>query len=603
MSQPEEGQTAGPREEVLFPEPDQASLAEADRFAAMIAARRRGEVSEEEFRRFRLNNGVYGIRGQTDIQMIRVKIPLGVLSARHAQVLAAVAEDFTPHGVGHVTTRQCVQFHWIPLERMPEVIRVLAEAGLTSREACGNTVRNVTACPLAGICPKEVLDVRPLARGYVRRFLRNPLTQNFPRKFKTSFSGCPADCAASGMHDIGAVAVTRPGPAGLERGFRVWVGGGLGAFPKAALLLEEFTPADRFLATAEAIMRVFDRFGNRDNLHQARLKFLVEKLGPQRFRELVLRERRLAAAVRPAVLAEAPPAVEAGPGAAAPLAPAPLTIGVPPLEPPWDESPWRDLDGDPAFRAWARANAFPQRQEGYAAAWITVPGGDLTADQFRLLARLARRYGEGFLRTSPTQDVLVPWVRVERLPELYEELADGGLGEPGARHVLNVTGCPGADTCNLAITHSHRLALELHRQLAARPEYGLADDLRGISIKVSGCANSCGQHHIATVGLHGAATRADGHQAPLYQLLLGGQVGEGLVAFGRPVLRLPAKRVPDGVFRLFDLFRAERRPGESFADWARRAVQQDDTGDEEADGAGGSSADGEAQAAAAGEGR
>lgn len=561
------------REQVLFPEPDEASLAEADRFAAMIEARRRGEVSEEEFRRFRLNNGVYGIRGQTDIQMIRVKIPLGVLTVRHAQTLAAVAEDFTPHGIGHVTTRQCVQFHWIPLERMPEVMCLLAGAGLTSREACGNTVRNVTACPLAGICPREAFDVRPVARAYVRRFLRNPLTQNFPRKFKTSFSGCPADCAASGMHDIGAVAVARPGPTGPELGFRVWVGGGLGAFPRAAVLLEEFTPVHLLLPTAEAIMRVFDRLGNRDNLHQARMKFLVERLGPDRFRELVLRERRVVTAVRPATQAEPAPSVEPGPGAAAPAEPAPLTIGVPPVEPSWEAAPWRHLSGDPAFLAWARANAFPQRQDGYAVAWVTVPGGDLTADQFRLLARLARRHAEGFLRTSPTQDVLIPWVPVERLPELHEELAEGGLGQPGARHVLNVTGCPGADTCNLAITHSHRLALELHRQLAARPEYGLAHDLRGVSIKVSGCANSCGQHHIATVGFHGAATRAGGHQAPMYQLLLGGEVGEGLVAFGRPVLRLPAKRVPEAVFRLFDLYRAEREPGESFAEWARRTAQ------------------------------
>lgn len=550
----------------LFPSPDPATLAESERFALQIERRRQGEISEEEFRRYRLNNGVYGIRGQQDVQMIRVKIPFGTLTARQANELGNIAEEFAPRGIGHITTRQCIQYHLVPLEQVPDLMRRLGEVGLTSREACGNTVRNVTGCPLAGVCRDEVFDITPYAAAYVRYFIRNPKNQNLPRKFKTSFSGCAKDCAMSAIHDIGAVAAVREVDGRIERGFRVYVGGGLGSFPRAADLLEEFTPLDQFFLTAEAIMRVFDLLGERKNMHRNRMKFLINDLGIEEFRDRVFKERRLLGAVKAvnlfapdltAVAAE-PAAAEAGvpPGVAPGVAPAGVA-----------EIP---DGGDKTFRRWLETNVVPQKQEGYFVAYVTVPGGDLDADQFRLLGSLSRRYADGHLVTTVSQDLLFRYVRGEDLAALYEQLAEAGLGLPGVGHVLNVTGCPGAETCNLAITRSHRMALELHRSLAARPEYGLADDLKGVTIKVSGCPNSCGQHHIGTIGLFGNATRIGDHQVPLYLIQLGGEAGEERVSFSQPLLRVPVKRIPEAIFRLFDLYRAQRREGETFQEWAGR---------------------------------
>lgn len=541
----------------MFAAPDPDTFAEAERFAAEIARRDRGEIDDEQFRRFRLQHGVYGIRGQVDIQMIRVKIPFGVLSATQAERLGTLAREFTHHGIGHLTTRQCVQFHWVPLRRVPELLQGLAEVGLTTREACGHTVRNVTGDPLAGVSADEAFDIRPYAAAYVRHFLRNPLNQSFPRKFKTSFSGSGADRAISAMHDIGAIAAVRVIDGQPVRGFQIYVGGGLGSIPKAAYLLEEFTPADRLIVTAEAVMRVFDRYGNRQDLHRARLKYLIESLGIEEFRRRVFHERKIISVIRP------------GGPFTPPIQAAEDERGGPEVVLRYDR-PSPPPGAPEGFRRWLETNVVSQKQRGYYAAFVTVPGGDLTADQFRLLARMAKRYADGKLRTLITQDVLFHSVRERDLPELYAELAESGLARPGVGHVANVVGCPGADTCNLAVTRSHRLALELNRQLAERPEYGLAEDLKDVTIKVSGCLNSCGQHHIATIGLHGAARKIGDRQVPYYQILLGGEAGPGRVAFGRPVMRVPAKKVPEAIFRLFDLYRAQRREGESFLEWVRR---------------------------------
>lgn len=542
----------------VFPSPDPATLLEADRFERMIAARDNGQITDQEFRRYRLNNGTYGIRGQVDIHMIRVKLPFGALNVQQAQRLAQIAEDYAPKKVGHITTRQCVQYHLVPLQQVPEVIRLLGEVGLTNREACGNTVRNVTGCPLAGICREEVFDIRPWATACVRHFIRHPAYQNFPRKFKTAFSGCGRDCAMAGMHDIGAIAVEKEIDGRVMRGFRIYVGGGLGSIPRTADLLEEFTPADQFFITAEAIMRMFDRYGERKNMHRNRLKFLINDLGIERFREMVLQERRLLALTKAATLLG--PVVADNPGEA-------------PAEGPPAELPSADGHGS-EYAAWLKNNVIAQKQPGLAAAQVTVPGGDLTPDQWRLLARLARRHGNGWMTTTVTQDIIIRSIKHEDLPAVYEELAEAGLGLAGRDMVFKVVGCPGADTCNLAITHSHRLAMELTKALAARPEYGMAEDLRGVTIKVSGCPNSCGQHHIANIGLYGNATKVGERQVPLYQMLLGGGIGEGFVKFGEPVARIPAKRVAEALFRLFDLYRAQRNEGETFTEWVARMSDQ-----------------------------
>lgn len=565
--QPELYDPEGP----VFTAPDPGTADDAERFVAEIARRDRGEIDEEQFRRFRLQHGVYGIRGQVDVQMIRVKIPFGVLSAAQTERLGSLAREFTRHGIGHLTTRQCVQFHWVPLGRVPDLLRGLAEVGLTSREACGHTVRNVTGDPLAGVAADEVFDIRPYAAAFVRHFLRNPLNQSFPRKFKTSFSGSEADRAISAMHDLGAIAAIREIGGRRVRGFRIYVGGGLGSIPQAAHLIEEFTPADQLIVTAEAVMRVFDRLGNRKDLHRARLKFLIESLGIEEFRNRVFHERKILSVIRPGGPSTPPIlAVDDEPGG-------------PEVVLPYDR-PSPPPGAAEGFRRWIETNVVPQKQRGYYAAFVTVPGGDLTADQFRLLARMAKRYADGKLRTLITQDALFHSVRERDLPDLYAELVEAGLARPGIGYVANVVGCPGADTCNLAVTRSHRLALELSRQLAERPEYGLAEDLKDVTIKVSGCLNSCGQHHIATIGLHGAARKIGDRQVPYYQILMGGEAGPGKVVFGRPVMRVPAKKVPEAIFRLFDLYRAQRLEGETFLQWVRRLEGETPAGEEAAAG-------------------
>ncbi|MFV1859454.1 MAG: nitrite/sulfite reductase [Anaerolineales bacterium] len=529
---------------------DPVAAAEIDRFTHLIEQRRLGQVEEEAFRRFRLQYGVYGIRGQEDVQMVRVKVPYGALAGAQLECLRNIAEHFA-RGVGHITTRQDLQFYWVPLEAVPQVLRRLAEVGLTTREASGNIVRNVTACPLAGVCADEAFDVTPYADAMSRYLLRNPVCQALPRKFKIAFSGCGTDCAVAGIHDIGAVATVREEGGVSLRGFRLYVGGGLGPSPRAAHLLEPFTPAEDLILTATAVIRVFDRLGNRQNRARARMKFLIEELGGEEFDRLVFQERELLWAT----WAGGPPS---SPAIGDPSPPAAVGPSAPGEAPP------------PGFDSWRATNVVGQRQPGYCAAFVTVPGGDLSADQFRILAALVRRFPGVELRAVITQNLVLRWVPEKRLPELYASLAEAELGKPGVHGIGNVLGCPGADTCNLALTHSHRLALELGRQLEERDDLALAEDLRGVSIKISGCPNSCGHHHIATIGLHGAVRRVEGRQVPYYQLMLGGEAGDGEVTFGRPVMRIPARRVPEAIFRLVALFRAEREEGESFASWIKR---------------------------------
>lgn len=537
---------------------DLAAPDEIRRFAEVIALRQAGQVDEADFRRFRVQNGIYGMRGQTDVQMVRVKIPFGRLTAGQLARLGDIAETLA-NGLGHVTTRQDVQFHGVALADVPALLSELAGVGLTTREAGGNGVRNVTACHLAGVCPGEVFDVTPYAEAVVRFLLRNPMCQNLPRKFKIAFSGCPTDCAFAAIHDIGAVAAVREEGGELRRGFRLYLGGGLGPAPRQAELLEPFTPAGQLLTTCEAIIRLFDRLGNRENRARARLKFLIEKLGIEAFREMVFKERQAVWATRPA---EAPAAEveEAARPVAAPRTPRPTN------------------GSGPAFEQWRATNVVPEKQPGLFSVFVTLPAGDVTAAQFHGLARIAERLGAGEARTTITQNLVLLSVPEAHLPELHAALRSLGLASPGVHRLGDVLSCPGADTCNLAITASHRLGLELIRQLAGRQDLALAGDLRDVHIKISGCPNSCGHHHTAPIGLHGAARKVDGRQVPHYVLMVGGQVAEGSTAFGRPVMRLPARRVPEAIFRLVDLYRSERRAGESFLDWVGRLEQSDPAG-------------------------
>lgn len=525
---------------------------EVARMAEEIRKYKAGQIEEEIFKKYRLENGIYGIRFKKDIQMVRVKIPFGLVSAEQLERLGEVADTFA-NGIGHVTTRQDVQFHWVALEKIPELLKSITEVGLTTREACGNTVRNVTACPIAGVSRDEVFDITPYAVAIVKYFLRNPLNQNLPRKFKFALEGCRTDHAATGMHDIGIVAEERIIDGKEQKGFRIYVGGGLGPPPFAARLLEDFTPADKLLTTCEAILRVFDRMGDRTNISRARLKFVIMRVGIDEFRKIVLKERQIVYATRSGDIANKIEEFVDRP-------------------PPVSLSPAVKSFASEDFQRWKRTNVFEQRQEGYFYAYVTLPSGDITSSQFYSLAEIARKYTGGVLRTTREQNLVFRWIKGDVLNDFYLDLRRAKLATYGATRILSVVGCPGADTCNLAITHSHKLALALHEKLVNMPEIAMAEDLKGISIKVSGCPNSCGQHHIADIGFYGSAQRINGKMVPYYTLLLGGKVGPGSVRFGIPIAKVPAKNVPDVVLKLLETYRKNRKDeSESFAEWVKRS--------------------------------
>jgi sulfite reductase (ferredoxin) len=538
---------------------DPAIEADIEKFERLLAQYQAGELDEDRWRVFRLANGIYGQRQGGTNQMVRVKIPYGSLRPEQLEMLGTIAREYS-RGWGHITTRQNVQFHFVALDRIPAVMRDLGSVGLTTREACGDTVRNVAGCHLAGACPLEVLDISPWAEAAFRHFLRHPYAQRLPRKFKINFSGCATDCGQAMFNDIGVVAVTRARPDGTtEAGFRVFIAGGLGATPHPALALEEFTPREDLLATLEAILRVFDHSGNRDNKLRARMKWLVDTLGIDELRARVIKERRLLLAAVgwpggvPAVVEEqgdepagvSPAGFE--PGSARPGA-------VPVM-----------ISGGSPYARWERANVVRGVARGTVSAYAHCHLGDVTAEQFDGLAALQRRLGAE-VRITNRQNVVFRGLDESQLPELYAGLDALGLGRPGAELARDVVSCPGADTCNLAVTQSRGLASAIDTAL---DEAGLAE-VGGVRVNISGCSNSCGQHHTADIGFFGVERRAHGQSAPGYQLLLGGHLGDASVEFGKKALRLPAKACTEATVRLVGRFAAEREATETFTGWLDR---------------------------------
>ncbi|HEX6395426.1 MAG TPA: nitrite/sulfite reductase [Acidimicrobiales bacterium] len=529
------------------------------KFERLLADHLAGRVDEDAFRVFRLNNGIYGQRQGGHNQMVRVKMPYGNVTAEQLELLGSVADRYS-RGWGHITTRQNIQFHFVQLENVPALLREFAEVGMTTREACGDTVRNVMGCHLAGACPYEVLDISPWAEATFRHFLHHPYAQRLPRKFKINFSGCMTDCGQAMFNDVGVVAVSRPRPDGtVEPGFRVFMAGGLGANPHPAQALEEFTAREDLLPTIEAILRTFDHFGNRYNKLRARLKWVVDELGIDELRRRVLRERQLLLASStwpggiPSIveeLGDAPAGVATG------LDPTPLGVPV---------TLRVDSKADPYTR-WESTNVVVGAAKGTVSAIAYARLGDITSDQFRALAQIVRDFGVT-VRATNRQNLAFRDLTAEQLPDLYRRLEEIGMAEPGAELARDVVACPGADTCNLAVTQSRGLADDIGRALE---EAGLAD-VGGVRINISGCTNSCGQHHVADIGFYGAERRAHGRPAPGYQLLLGGRIGNTEVEFGQRALRLPAKAAAEATVRLVGRFAEERGAGEAFAGWMERA--------------------------------
>ncbi len=497
--------------------------------------------------------GTYGQRQAGDVQMLRVKIPQGILDAPQLEALADVAERWS-RGFGHVTTRQNVQFHFMKLHDVEHALRRLAEAGLTTREACGNSVRNVTACPYAGVAHDEVFDVTPYAEALTRYFLRHRLSSSLPRKFKIAFEGCAEDHVYAAINDIGWRARVLETDGEARRGFRVTAGGGTAILPTSGRVLFEFLPAGEILNVAEAILRSFHRLGDYKHRQRNRMKFLIREMGWESWKAQVeheLLEFRTEGGARLPFDPEDPPFEEAPLGPRG-VPPTPDEVGSraasavlrgPGLH-PQTRPVLRVLDEDAG--RWSRTNVRPQRQAGYSIVTVTVPLGDLTGVQMRLLGELAAAYGDGTVRTSVNQDLLFRWVRTTDVPALYARLAAAGLGRGDAHTIANLTSCPGAEACKLAVTQSRGLGKVLSDHLAERPD--LVATAGDLDIKISGCPNGCGQHHVAGMGFQGSVRRVGGKAAPQYFVMVGG----GVHADGRPV-RAPRSQGPrpsrDGVGR------------------------------------------------------
>jgi sulfite reductase (ferredoxin) len=547
---------------------------EVDIFEGQMELRRQGKLDEKVFAETRLRRGIYGQRydngqrhdgiqtrdlsfpsgdltkGPTTMWdapgMMRIKIPFGGVTPEQMETLAELADEYSD-GILHVTTRQDFQLHYIHIDDTPDIMRRLAAVGITTREACGNSVRNVTCCQIAGVCREESFDVTPYSKAMAQFLLGHDDVQDLGRKFKVAFSGCAGNaCGLVNMHDLGLVARVKDG----VRGFAVYVGGGLGTVPHHAKLLNDFVTEDQILPLSQAISRVFARLGEKRNRNRARIKFLVAELGIDEFRRLVYEELE----TLPhddnwtAYIEKLPDYAEK------------------PLKAPAALNGAEQSEG---FGEWFATNSYEQRQAGYATVTVNLPLGDLTSHQMFQLADIARKYVGESVRTTVEQNMVLRWVTEADLPALYAELDAIGLGAPGAGTIVDVTACPGTDTCKLGIASSRGLAGELRSRLIAKSS-AMPDAIKDLKIKISGCFNSCGQHHVADIGFFGNSRRAGNYKVPHFQVVLGGMWNENAGSYGLAVGAVPAKNIPDVLDAITSRYVDERERGERFQDWVKR---------------------------------
>ncbi|MBQ0909317.1 HEPN domain-containing protein [Flavobacterium sp. F-328] len=503
-----------------------------------IALFRDGKIDDERFRSLRLARGVYGQR-QEGVQMIRIKLPFGKVTSEQLVRITKVSDEYST-GRLHITTRQDIQIHYVSLDRTPQLWAELEKDDVTLREACGNTVRNITASETAGIDPEEPFDVSPYAHAMFQFFLRNPVCQEMGRKFKMSFSSSDKDTGLSYLHDLGFIPKIVDG----VKGFKVMLGGGLGSQPSHAELLTEFIPANQIIPTTEGILRIFDRYGERAKRLKARLKFLLKEIGKDEFLRLVDEEKK----------ALSHQTVEIDTTAFEGAIAAPLL-----------EVPKVEIEDTAAFEAWKKSNVIPQKQAGYVAIGIKVQLGDFYTDKARALAHLIKNYAANELRFTLRQDILIRHVKEENLPFFYQELAKLDFVTTGYNTIADITACPGTDTCNLGIASSTGIAVELERVLTT--EYPQYSNNREITIKISGCMNACGQHNMAEIGFQGMSINAGKLVAPALQVLLGGgNLGNGNGRFSDKVIKIPSRRGPDALRLILNDFEANAN-GQSFLNY------------------------------------
>lgn len=549
-----------------------------DIFEGQMELRQQDKIDEKVFAETRLRRGAYGQRydnGQRHdgVQtqtldfptqsftkgpntlwdapgMQRIKVPFGGLSIAQMETLAELADEYSD-GVLHVTTRQDFQLHYVHIEDTPDLMRRLAAVDLTTQEACGNSVRNVTACPLAGVCHDEAFDVTPYSDAAYRYLLGHDDVQDFGRKFKIAFSGCAQHaCGLVKMHDLGFLARVVEVDGVRKRGFRIFVGGGLGTVPQQAKVLRDFVPEEEILPVSQAIARVFAKHGEKQNRNRARIKFLISTIGLEEFSRFVDEE-----------LANLPHDER-------------WTSYLDDID-SYQETPAKEafsLNGAPlpeGFEDWYRTNIYPQRQQGYSVITINLPLGDLTSRQMFRLADIAREYVGDNVRTTVEQNIVLRWVSNKDLPQVYGALKEIGLGEAGAGTIVDITSCPGTDTCKLGIASSRGLADELRNRLVAKSA-NLPEAIKDLRVKVSGCFNSCGQHHIGDIGFFGNSRRSGNHKVPHFQVVLGGQWSENAGSFGLAIGAVPSKSVPAVLDVITERYVNEREQGESFQDWVHR---------------------------------
>lgn len=516
---------------------------EIEEFTAEVERLNRGEVDPEDFKRFRLQQGIYGQR-QNDVQMVRTKLSTGRMTTEQLLCLADFADKYS-NQILHVTTRQDFQFHFVKLEDVPKGLKDLADHGLTTREACGNTVRNVTACHKAGTCKEEVFDVAPYGKAVTKFLLRRAITQNLPRKFKISFGGCTG-CGLAPIHDIGLNAQIKNENGQEVRGFKVLIGGGLGSFPHGAKPLTDFIHTDNLLRMCEAIVQVFDKYGDKKNRNKARFKFVLDKLGLDKVKELYEEEFAALADKR-----------------------------FPPLEISDDSIPVipsytinNDCDKDPEFQTWKSRNTCEQKQNGYYNVQIKLALGDITSDKARTVAQIASNFAGEIIVNTVNQNMMIPWVKSDALGTVYAELHKIALHKAGTEEIRDITCCPGSETCNLGITASRGLVKHLNDEM--ENGFPQSQELDHISIKASGCPNSCGQHHISSIGFHGGAKKINGILAPHYEVLLGGRIDEDKVIFGTSVIKIPSKNAPQATRQVIDCYKTNKLENESFGEFFDR---------------------------------
>lgn len=536
---------------------------ETNNFANKVKLYRQGKLADDDFRRFRLQHGAYGSRLRPDYSMIRIKVPSGEITPEQLEKIATLSEAFSI-GSAHVSTRQNIQLHWVQLEDVSEVMRGLVEVGLTTREACGNTVRNVMCSHFAGVCSNEVFDATPYSTAIAKFLLRNPMSQNLPRKFKINF-GCCNKHGLVRIADIGLVPDLRDG----KKGFRIYLGGGLGAASFIGHLLEDFTSEEQLLSTCMATIRLFDRLGNRDNMARNRMRYLVNEIGWEKFQKMVLKERAI---VEMTVSEFTKNLYQVNfDDSYVPLKKSTKYNNLPIVETNISTT-------SNGYDRWLHTNVVPQKQENYFTIFITLGAGDITSSQLRSLALLIRKFSsESIARNTPQQNFAIRYIYNNDLPAVYKKLMAIGLANPGALTITSAVGCSGTTSCNLAITNSHRLAKEVQRTLLELG-FDVDNDLRNSTIKISGCPNSCGQHEIATIGFFGGAARIGNTMAPVYTMLFGGNGYEDEGKLGKAIMRVPAKRVIDVIKKIVELYKNEKSSSETLDMWIDRIINNNGNG-------------------------